>query len=792
MKSSKRNSGDGNLFRNTLVTIRKEKRDRMDQGRNFLILWLGTVILTGWLGDLCGLEYGRAFCFGVLFILAAVLEFLLPELPVFAQSTYKRIFYLVMGLCPLAAILLPAVRVGVLGLCHDASLSLAQKGICFFLSGNSQGSLLEKTLAFLLFSLWILLFVKVGILDKKIPVPFFFLLLLFMLLTEMRAGRGECTTWFILSLFWYLLAYIHSLEGVIFAASPLLLLTLIFGMTLGLSPSGGWREAWTDIRYGQKRAVLPEGHLDKAGSLNRSRDIALVVEGDLVDTYYLKGYVGTVYLDNAWVADDQTLRDMETGILGVGEKEFLSWLHEKDDSGWNALSDQAGTGSSRRLRIRNIHAGRRYLYLPYELTTRPNQMKKHGLGVYTTGESILARGLLGGRRYEIEAERCLAGKMKAHSDQKTVSSHYYKAYEEYVNRTCLTLPKDVKEDLRRKLGGKSTEGASDPLAVLKLIRKWIGEYIHYDENPGTVPENQDFVRWFLDENPRGYDVHYATMAVMLFRYYGIPSRYVEGYLTNHKKELTQADAHVWPEIYLTGYGWIPVEVMEKYQDKMPSYLERIREDTVMEDKGEEEREKEEKTETVPSGTTESRSTERKGSTGIGSSDEIDENRYQSETVSRTLNAGLVRGFLIAAGILLLLILLLVILRLRTWHAHRLITRSLHPGECVIGWYRYCMLLLYELEGDGETKKKMETDNRLTSWERRWIHRHPSVDRKLLRQAGLLRQKAIYRDRGIDWKEADKVVPFLEKESRYLYEQLGIRGKFRVKLGIKPSFAVNKI
>ena len=84
---------------------------------------------------------------------------------------------------------------------------------------------------------------------------------------------------------------------------------------------------------------------------------------------------------------------------------------------------------------------------------------------------------------------------------------------------------------------------------------------------------------------------------------------------------------------------------------------------------------------------------------------------------------------------------------------------------------------------------MKTDNRLTTWERRWIHRHPSVNRKLLRQAGLLRQKAIYRDRGIDWKEANKVVPFFEEESRSLYEQLGILGKFRVKLGIKPSFII---
>ena len=259
---------------------------------------------------------------------------------------------------------------------------------------------------------------------------------------------------------------------------------------------------------------------------------------------------------------------------------------------------------------------------------------------------------------------------------------------------------------------------------------------------------------------------------------------MEGYLTNHEKELTQEDAHAWPEIYLTDYGWIPVEVMEEYQKKMPSYLETIKEDTVMEDQSEENTEIEEKTKTVPSGTTESREAERKGS-----SDDVEDSSSESEKVSPILDPGLVRGLLIAVGIVLLLIIILIVLRLRAWHAHRTITRSLHPEECIIGWYRYCMFLLYELEENQGAKKRMETDNRLTTWERRWIHRHPSVDRRLLRQAGLLRQKAIYRDRGIDWKEANTVVPFFEKESRSLYEQLGILGKMRVKLGIRPFFII---
>lgn len=76
----------------------------------------------------------------------------------------------------------------------------------------------------------------------------------------------------------------------------------------------------------------------------------------------------------------------------------------------------------------------------------------------------------------------------------------------------------------------------------------------------------------------GYDVQYAAAAVMMFRYYGIPSRYVEGYLltpetvkeagTAETVTVSQKYAHAWPEIYLDGIGWIPVEVTPKYENVM--------------------------------------------------------------------------------------------------------------------------------------------------------------------------------------------------------------------------------
>ena len=64
----------------------------------------------------------------------------------------------------------------------------------------------------------------------------------------------------------------------------------------------------------------------------------------------------------------------------------------------------------------------------------------------------------------------------------------------------------------------------------------------------------------------------------MFRYYGIPSRYVEGYLITpedikDKKagdtvEISGKNGHAWTEIYIDGLGWVPVEMTPEYYSVM--------------------------------------------------------------------------------------------------------------------------------------------------------------------------------------------------------------------------------
>ena len=51
----------------------------------------------------------------------------------------------------------------------------------------------------------------------------------------------------------------------------------------------------------------------------------------------------------------------------------------------------------------------------------------------------------------------------------------------------------------------------------------------YTLTPGRAPVNEDVVEYFLFEGKRGYCVHYAAAATLMYRLYGIPARYVSGY-----------------------------------------------------------------------------------------------------------------------------------------------------------------------------------------------------------------------------------------------------------------------
>ena len=93
----------------------------------------------------------------------------------------------------------------------------------------------------------------------------------------------------------------------------------------------------------------------------------------------------------------------------------------------------------------------------------------------------------------------------------------------------------------------------------------------YTRTPGIMLGNTDVADKFLFESKKGYCVHYATAATLMYRMYGIPARYVTGFKVSADSFKENADGqwstavtdsaqHAWTEIFIDNYGWVPVDV----------------------------------------------------------------------------------------------------------------------------------------------------------------------------------------------------------------------------------------
>ena len=156
------------------------------------------------------------------------------------------------------------------------------------------------------------------------------------------------------------------------------------------------------------------------------------------------------------------------------------------------------------------------------------------------------------------------------SEANPIFSYLKEEYQTCVNSQYVSYPQDTFKRLEQIC--KDT-----PLTELNTITTFILVTLQnravYTTTPGNTPYNKDVVDYFLFENGKGYCVHFASAAALMYRMYGIPARYVTGFVAqptdfhpsryakgNFSAIITDKSAHAWVEIYLDKYGWVPVEV----------------------------------------------------------------------------------------------------------------------------------------------------------------------------------------------------------------------------------------
>ena len=322
--------------------------------------------------------------------------------------------------------------------------------------------------------------------------------------------------------------------------------------------------------YGAKDS--PQGNLQAAASFHGETKPKLNVTASEQGIYYLKGYVGGVYEGGVWNEIDRT-------SYGDAYEGIFHWMEERNfyplsqNSSYIQLQNKEQADvfpyNHVELEIDNVGANGRYVYLPYGVTTDslnrlPKSNRDMNIYNYDRDQTHFA--------YEIDDYDLVMAFTKENpawmndAGGTETTNQFREAQVEYrtfVYDHYLELDQEWKDYFRETLPDDAVNGY---VTITNSIRDWLADTSTVSENV----ETSDYLRYFLEKYKKGHSSFFASAGTLLYRYYGIPARYVEGYLADlsqaektsagYQKELTGINVHAWVEIYKDGIGWIPVDV----------------------------------------------------------------------------------------------------------------------------------------------------------------------------------------------------------------------------------------
>ena len=337
------------------------------------------------------------------------------------------------------------------------------------------------------------------------------------------------------------------------------------------------------------------------GKLGGVRSVSPDYETDLevtfvpysFETLYLKGYTGQEYTSHQWnppSVDSEYYLNMPSA-QGPASRTTLATdrvLHESD-----TLERLTKAGyldeTHARMRIKNINASTEYLYMPYFLSSIPDRALIEPYSYLKGFSAVDGTVDYDYIPYTMNLSPLIFGNhdsfynLYTSGDNNVLDDYTREVYNNY-----LQIPDEIYDEL---MSYHDEIGTSDKIdEQINLIYRYFLDNFEYNMAPGATPYNRDFVTYFLKEQKRGYCSHFASAGTMLLRSYGIPARYVEGYVVTTSgisetgqgleedpaayytgnnplgksvlltTEVSDGDAHAWTEVYLDGFGWFPIDL----------------------------------------------------------------------------------------------------------------------------------------------------------------------------------------------------------------------------------------
>lgn len=147
--------------------------------------------------------------------------------------------------------------------------------------------------------------------------------------------------------------------------------------------------------------------------------------------------------------------------------------------------------------------------------------------------------------------------------------HLYDILPDALRENYLSVP-DQGLIETRALTNRLTTELSDPYEIMKTLERYLRDNYRYTLNTNEVDTERDFVENFLFVEEEGYCTYFATSLAVMGRLAGVPTRYVEGFITANFLdyqgfyEVSANRAHAWTEAYIEGQGWVKFEATPAY------------------------------------------------------------------------------------------------------------------------------------------------------------------------------------------------------------------------------------
>ncbi|SCG82193.1 transglutaminase domain protein [Proteiniborus sp. DW1] len=286
------------------------------------------------------------------------------------------------------------------------------------------------------------------------------------------------------------------------------------------------------------------------------------------EAVYLRGNVMHTYTGNQWQSILGTLRNHQLGqdFSGLSEYEQKNYYDELY------------------ITITNHSFASTTVFSPY-MAVEVNSKDDHVVNVSNDNILFFPDGVYDRESYVVKVQKPLPyGLLVSRGlvQNKKNIANLSKYLQVPDNRISMRTKELVREIVKDSKGDFQKAVA---------IEKYLRNNYNYNLEVNQVPEGKEFIDHFLFDEKEGYCTYFATAMAIMLRLEGIPSRYIEGYLTQEtdepgEYEVRQKNAHAWVEAFIEPVGWMTFEPTPVYpiQPRLENYRpSEVRSEAVLDD-----------------------------------------------------------------------------------------------------------------------------------------------------------------------------------------------------------------